>query len=430
MIKHKFLLSIFTFAMLLSGFACVKAQEVAADEAVRVRTRVVFLDALVRDKRTGSAIPDLKEKDFEVLADGRARPLSYFNREGEAGRRPLALVIVLDLNRIGAGRFLRRTDILEAMANVLAKLPPEDEVALMALDVGGTGRREWLTRFTRDRAQVLSAMSIVPLLVAEGASIPEPAEGTPPPSPPADVQPIPADNNAEKKEGTGEVKTGNKDGSVTIKYVNKDGAMVTKTVTKDGTETTDTEYGFEFAAAIHEAALLTIAERPNSQAALVWVSDGISPVEYKDRDQAEASLIQMNVIFSALVTEMKTGFKLFKPILKPLGNWAGIGIYGTSQHVAGQTGGEVVSVRRPEDYASGLQKIVGNLTGRYSLGFTLAETEHDDGQMHTLEVRARARDAKGKERKLIVASRRGYFMPKDDESAKSAVTKAPESQNK
>jgi len=138
----------------------------------------------------------------------------------------------------------------------------------------------------------------------------------------------------------------------------------------------------------------------------------------------------MNVIFSALVTEMKTGFKLFKPILKPLGNWAGIGIYGTSQHVAGQTGGEVVSVRRPEDYASGLQKIVGNLTGRYSLGFTLAETEHDDGQMHTLEVRARARDAKGKERKLIVASRRGYFMPKDDESAKSAVTKAPESQNK
>ncbi|HVF26791.1 MAG TPA: VWA domain-containing protein [Pyrinomonadaceae bacterium] len=419
---------IFTFAMLLSGFACVNAQELTADEAVRVRTRVVFLDALVRDKRTGSAIPDLKEGDFEVLADGKPRPLSYFNREGEAGRRPLALVIVLDLNRIGAGRFLRRTDILEAMANVLAKLPPEDEVALMALDVGGTGRREWLTRLTRDRAQVLSAMSIVPLLVAEGASVPEPAEGTPPP--PADAQPTPVENNAEKKQGTGEVKTANKDGSVTIKYVNKDGAMVTKTVMKDGTDSTDVDYGFEFSAAIHEAALLTIGERPHSQAALVWVSDGISPVEYKDRDQAEASLIQMNVIFSALVAEMKTGFKLFKPILKPLGNWAGIGIYGTSQHVAGQTGGEVVSVRRPEDYASGLQKIVGNLTGRYSLGFTLAEAEHDDGQMHTLEVRVRARDAKGKERKLTVASRRGYFMPKDDESAKSAATKPPEAQNK
>lgn len=427
--KYKFSLLIFTFAIVWSGFACVRAQEVAADETVRVRTRVVFLDALVRDKRTGSAIPDLKEKDFEVLADGQARSLSYFNREGEAGRRPLALVVVLDLNRIGAGRFLRRTDVLEAMTNVLAKLPPEDEVALMALDVGGTGRREWLTRFTRDRTQVASAMSIVPLLVAAGASVPEPGDGDMPPPPPDDVQPPPADNNAEKKEGTGEVKTVNKDGSVTIKYVNKDGAMVTKTVMKDGTETTDTEYGFEFAAAIHEAALLANGERPNSQAALVWVSDGISPVEYKDRDQAEASLIQMNVIFSGLVAEMKTGFKLFKPILKPLGNWAGIGIYGTSQHVAGQTGGEVVSVRRPEDYASGLQKIVGNLTGRYSLGFTLAENEHDDGQMHALEVRVRARDAKGKERKLTVASRRGYFMPKD-ESAKSATTKAPEAQDK
>ncbi|MDQ3650047.1 MAG: VWA domain-containing protein [Acidobacteriota bacterium] len=435
--------------LLLSCVIAASAQE--SEETVRVRTRAVFLDALVRDQRTGSAIPDLKQNDFEVLADGQPRTVSYFNREGEAGRRPLALVIVLDLSRIGAGRFLRRTDILEAMTSVLAKLPPEDEVAVLALDVGGTGAREWLTRLTRDRARVASAMSIIPLLVANGAVEPEPGEGTPPantspagtsptatsptatqagdtPPPPAaaqpkpaDTQPAPVDDNSVKKEGTGEIKTANKNGGVTIKYINKDGALVTKTISKDGTESTDVEYGFEFSAAVHEATLLTIADRPNSQAAVVWLSDGIAPVEFIDLAQAEASLIQSNVIFSALVAEMKTGFKLFKPILKPLGNWAGISIYGTSQRVAAQTGGEVVRVRRPEDYANGLGKIVGNLTGRYSLGFTLAETEQDDGQMHKLEVRVRARDTKGRERKLNVVSRRGYFMPKDGESAKTAT---------
>ncbi len=425
--------------MLLLGGCFVEAQE--TEETVRVRTRVVFLDALVRDKRSSSIVADLKQNDFEVLADGKPRALTYFNREGDAGRRPLALVLVLDLNRIGAGRFLRRTEILEALAMELAKLPPGDEVAVMALDVGGTGNREWLTRFTRDRAQIVAALSVVPLLVAAGASSTAPPPPPPPqapqhggaetqapaPQPPAAEKP-PTDHDEDDDEDdarTIKLKTVNKDGSVTIKWVNKDGAMVTKTINKDGTENTDHEYGFEFSAGVHEVALSNMAERPNSQAAIVLLSDGITPVEYEDRDQAVASLIQTNTIFSALITDMKTGFKLFKPILKPLGNWAGISIYGTSQHVAKQTGGESIGVRRPEDYARGLGKIIGNLTGRYSLGFTLAETEQDDGQMHALEVRVKARDAKGKARKLDVTTRRGFYMPKENESAKAAPPVSP-----
>ena len=107
---------------------------------------------------------------------------------------------------------------------------------------------------------------------------------------------------------------------------------------------------------------------------------------------------------------MKTGFKFAMPILRPLGNLAGISISGSAQYLAKATGGESIRVRRPADYANGLSKIVGNLNSRYSLGFTLAETETDDGQMHPLEVRVRARDAKGKERKLEVKARRGYYM--------------------
>ena len=64
-----------------------------------------------------------------------------------------------------------------------------------------------------------------------------------------------------------------------------------------------------------------------------------------------------------------------------------------------------------------MQRIIGNLTARYSLGFALAENELDDGRMHSLDVRVKAKDEKGKSRKLLVSSRQGYYMsstlPKD-----------------
>jgi hypothetical protein len=40
-----------------------------------------------------------------------------------------------------------------------------------------------------------------------------------------------------------------------------------------------------------------------------------------------------------------------------------------------KSGGEAVQVSRTSDYSRGLSKIIGNLTARYSLGFTLAEEE-------------------------------------------------------
>lgn len=175
----------------------------------------------------------------------------------------------------------------------------------------------------------------------------------------------------------------------------------------------------DMGSAATEAAGLTVKERPDSQGVMVWVSDGIAPLFYVERDFTEATLIKANVTFSALVADMKTGYKLFMPVLTPLGNMVGLNIYGGAQHIARQTGGEAVRVRRPEEYAEGLNKIIGNLTSRYSLGFTLTDAEQDDGRMHPLEVRVKARDAKGKPRKLNVTSRLGYFMPKEGESASS-----------
>ena len=99
----------------------VSAQEIA--DTIKVRTRVVFMDALVKDKHTGIPISDLKIDNFEVFDDGQPRKISYFTREGQA-RKPLALIIILDCREDGAGRFLKRPEILKAMSDALAKLPP------------------------------------------------------------------------------------------------------------------------------------------------------------------------------------------------------------------------------------------------------------------------------------------------------------------
>lgn len=437
MLRSRSLLLIFTLAILLFSARSAGAQE--GQDIIRINHRVVFLDVLVKDKRTNGPVPDLKKTDFEVLADGKPRTISYFTREGDQGRRPLALVIVLDLRRDGAGRFLRRTEILEAMAAELAKLPAQDEVAVVALKARGSNdKHEWLTHLTKDRAQVAAALSLVPTLVAEGSSG---EDHTPPASGEKDPASSKPDKGAktddkkkekaaaaaksdaapenEKDEIESETKMVGEDGSVVTRTVYRSGRVESKRVSKSGTVTMSFDDDLDMGSAATETAGQTIKERPDSQGVMVWVSDGIAPLFYVERDFTAATLIKANVTFSALVADMKTGYKLFMPVLKPLGNMVGLNIYGGAQHIARQTGGEAVRVRRPEEYAEGLNKIIGNLTSRYSLGFTLTEAEQDDGKMHPLEVRVKARDAKGKARKLSITSRLGYFMPKEGESASS-----------
>src|SRR5215212_8873836 len=141
----------------------IKAQEV--EDTIKIKTRVVFLDALVKDKKTNLPISNLTPENFEVLDDGKPRNLSYFTREGQA-RKPLALILILDRREDGAGRFLKRPEILKAMEEELAKLPPGDEVAIMAMDMAEDEERVWLTEFTSDRAQLAAARARVPAMCA------------------------------------------------------------------------------------------------------------------------------------------------------------------------------------------------------------------------------------------------------------------------
>src|SRR6185369_4823133 len=158
MYRYRFL--VLLIIATLTSFSA-RAQEV--EDTIKIKTRVVFLDALVKDKRTNEPISNLTTENFQVLDDGKPRDIAYFTREGQA-RKPLALVLILDLREDGAGRFLKQAEILKSMENELAKLPPGDEVAIMAMDINDGEERIWLTEFTTDRAQIAAALARVPAM--------------------------------------------------------------------------------------------------------------------------------------------------------------------------------------------------------------------------------------------------------------------------
>ena len=378
---------------ILASFS-VNAQEV--EDTIKIKTRVVFLDALVKDKKTNLPISNLTTENFEVLDDGKPRDISYFTREGQA-RKPLALILILDLREDGAGRFLQRTEILKAMEDELVKLPPGDEVAIMAMDISEDADRVWLTEFTNDRAKLAAALARVPEMCKPDGEV---LERTTP-----------------KIEGEGKpddiVQTETirgKNGTVITRTTRRDGRVNVKRTDKDGNVTVEINAYYDIPAAVREAARKAEELRPNSQPSIVWVSDGIAPIFFEDRDATEQILIRNNVIFNSLTVELRTLFKFLLPIGKPIAGWMGLSLYGSAKHLAQRSGGEAVKVGRVKDYGTGLSRIIGNLTARYSLGFELAESEADDGRMHSLEVRVKAKDDKGKNRKLQVSSRQGYYM--------------------
>src|SRR5215467_3312262 len=146
----------------------ISAQEVA--DTIKIRTRVVFMDALVKDKKTGTPISDLKPENFELFDEGKARTISYFTREGQA-RKPLALVLILDCREDGAGRFLKQPEIIQAITEQLSKLPPGDEVGIMAMNLGEDEDRIWLTQFTNQPADIAAALARVPRFVEAPALV-------------------------------------------------------------------------------------------------------------------------------------------------------------------------------------------------------------------------------------------------------------------
>jgi VWFA-related protein len=117
-----------------------------------IEVRVVNVEAVVTDKR-GNRVPDLKPQDFRLKVDGKPIKIDYFNevRGGQAiAPEPGAAQTIPGLPDLAPGSpvgtsylvFIddyfsitpRRDEVLRSLRDDLARLGPEDRMALVAYD--------------------------------------------------------------------------------------------------------------------------------------------------------------------------------------------------------------------------------------------------------------------------------------------------------
>ncbi|MDQ3134507.1 MAG: VWA domain-containing protein [Acidobacteriota bacterium] len=335
------------------------------DDTVRVNTRVVFIDALVKDQKTYEPIRDLAREDFQVLDDGNLRRLSYFSREGDS-RRPLALLLFIDLWTQYGRSHLKRDETMQRLASALTKLAPEDKVAVMVtwIEEGeepGTPlpTTQMIEDFTPDRAKTTAALLSIPGLVRQ-------------------------------QEG-----------------------QLEELAQKSSQEAGDLRLDIIWRLSEVAGEIMPLAARfPKSQLVVVGLIDDLFDLRKGEREGAVEEAVRAGIIFDGLIFKKSLAAKmLFGTLNKIMMGPRGLSIH-AADYLAKQTGGEVVSVGRPDDLASGLERFITSLMARYNLGFSLEEREPDAGRMHKLEVKVKARDGQGKQRKLVVNARRGYYLPK------------------
>ncbi len=120
-------------------------------DTVKVDVDLVVLDALVMQKKTARVVGNLKREDFVLMEDGVRQEITHFGQDTS----PLSVILLIDrggcLDPFGE-------KVRAATRASLARLRPQDEVALMAYN----DRVELVQEFVRDRRRIEEALERVP----------------------------------------------------------------------------------------------------------------------------------------------------------------------------------------------------------------------------------------------------------------------------
>lgn len=329
--------SFFFFSFLAGGAGS------AADVTFRAETRVVTVDVMVEDSRSRKPVDDLTRGDFRLRIDGKDRPLTYFGRNG-VERRPLAMLVYLNLAPDGGLRELSRPAAIESLAAALGRLSAEDEVAVYAATDWFVGDPKEMTPLTRARQDAARGMRAA----------------------------IEAALAASREERDSE----------------RAGRQPSMTM------------------AIAKAREVA-GSRPGSQVALVYISDGMNTLdtmESRNRRKLAGDLQRENISFSALDLRMMGSYAAAAAVLNPVGMAFGFSVTGSSDYLAKQTGGVVEDVAEAAGLGAALDRVFSSYVTRYSLGYQVGESEYRSGRVHRIDVRLVGDAAKGR----TVISRKGF----------------------
>ena len=150
----------FAFRQILRVIACsllvvsVQAQtpQTPTDppqEALKLRTELVVVDAQVIDKRSREFIRGLKVQDFDLFEDDSKQHIEFLSQD----KLPLSIVLLMDISP-SVRPVIEK--VREGALQALQRLRPDDEVALMAF----AGWTELIQDFTRDRQLIMDKLGV------------------------------------------------------------------------------------------------------------------------------------------------------------------------------------------------------------------------------------------------------------------------------
>jgi VWFA-related protein len=136
----------------------VSGQKPAPDsEVIKVETNAVYIDALVRDRRSRKPVTNMVQEDFELLIDEKRRKLSEFHFDGRKGC-PLTVMLYINLAPGGALKYLKQSKAQESLGEALANLDDEDEVAVVIADDWFAGEPKTLLAPTTDKYKAITSL--------------------------------------------------------------------------------------------------------------------------------------------------------------------------------------------------------------------------------------------------------------------------------
>lgn len=300
-------------------------EQMKEEEPIKIETRVVFVDVLVRDKATRRPVVDLNRENFKLTVDGKSREIENFGLDGFE-RCPLTLMLYFNLAPNGALRYLKQPQTQKSLAEALAKLRKDDEVGVIAAEDWFVGSPQILVKPTRNWAEVSKSIGeAVDDAKLDGQTKPDNANKRTMTEAIAEVEKIAAENPERQ---------------VALVYIS------------DGVNTLDT-------------------------------------MNFDDRKNLAARLLKNNISFSALNFNLLSGYSAAANIINPLAYVFGASVTGSANYLAEQSGGISIKVEKAEDFGASLEEIFNLYGSRYALGFALDETEKDDGKLHKLEVKVK-----------------------------------------
>ena len=149
----------FLSLILMGGAVCATAQDLKADETIKVTTELVSVPVIVTD-RQGRYVSELKQADFAILQDGIVQPIEFFGSTEE----PVTVAILIDTSHSTRPVL---DDIKDAAKSFVKLLKPADQAMIVCFDRG----THVLSPLTHDQEKLRKAIKNAEIPDAVGTTL-------------------------------------------------------------------------------------------------------------------------------------------------------------------------------------------------------------------------------------------------------------------